>query len=144
MLEYIAVEPSRSVKRMTCEPTGISSSAEMTSRANKSRNSCQLVTRAAVRMSSSQRLSCKETCTGNGLGLKTEVFSAGPEEGALFNSNRSGAQMISVPEPGKGPVIGEKAAGSLTCNDTRLKARLEAGRSHCRRSCGWSRSWVAI
>src|SRR5476651_539495 len=117
MLEYIAVEPRKSVKRTTCEPTVTSSSGEMTSRANRSRNSCQFVTRAAVRMSSSQLLSCSESCTGNLFGLETKTFLRSSLEGKTFNSNRSSAQTISASNSVSALSIDQNVVGSLTCGD---------------------------
>src|ERR1035441_10199652 len=96
MLEYIAVEPRKSVNSTTCEPTTTCSVGEITSAANKSRNSCQLVTLAAVKISSSPAPDSSATWTGNGFGLRTE--NADPE---LLNSNFSGWQIISTAADGK-------------------------------------------
>src|SRR5476649_2121683 len=117
MLEYIAVEPRRSVKRTTCEPTVTSSSGEITSRANKSRNSCQFVTRAAVKMSSSQFDSCSESWTGNLFGLETKVFLRSLCGGETRNSKCSGAQIISASNSVNALLTDQIDADSLTCGE---------------------------
>jgi len=76
MLEYSAVEPRKSVKRTICEPTVTSLPVKPTSRANKFAEFLPFVTRAAVRMSSSQLDSCNASCTGQAFGLRAKTFFA--------------------------------------------------------------------
>src|SRR5665213_2115600 len=108
----------------------------MTSRTNKSRNSCQLVARAAVKISALHSVCCQLKRIGNELGL----FNLAPPGGTplsfslsfLTTNPAAGEEMEKVVlfDTASG---GGQANGSLTCMERSRSGRVKPG-SRARRS----------
>src|SRR5271168_1261215 len=126
MPEYKAVDPRKSVNKITCEPTVTCSLGDMTSLANNSRNSCQFVARAAVRMSSLHSVCCQLNRAGNELGLTIRAMRDCSPCGPVLTWNPAGShEIIGVESGAKSP--GCNVNGSLTCGERKRRGRVKSG-----------------